>query len=67
MHARITTPYAGHVVEVTLRSHYNTYGVFTNMTRFISSLFSGGENNVLFQMVLICDGYIMQYSPNNKS
>ena len=45
---QITTPYAGHVVEVTLRSHYSAYDPFFNTTRLSSSLFNGGENNVIF-------------------
>ena len=44
----ITTPYAGHVVEVPFRNHYNAYDMFSNGTRFSSSLFSGGESNVIF-------------------
>ena len=42
----ITTPYAGHVVEVTFRSHYNAYDLFSNTVQLSSSLFNGGENNV---------------------
>ena len=39
----ITTPYAGHVVEVTFGNHYNAFGMFSDRTRLSSSLFSGGE------------------------
>ena len=45
---QVTTPYAGHVVEVTFRSHYNAYDLFSDTTRLSSSLFNGGENNVIF-------------------
>ena len=45
---RITTPYTGHVVEVTFRNHYNAYDMFSNRTRLSSSVFSGGESNVIF-------------------
>ena len=44
----ITTPYAGHVVELKFRSHYNAYDMFSNRTRLSSSLFIGGESNVIF-------------------
>ena len=44
----ITTPYAGHIVEVTSRNHSNAYDLFSNTTRLSSSLFSSGENNVTF-------------------
>ena len=44
----ITIPYAGHVVEVTFRNHYNAYDMFPNRTRLSSSLFSRGESNVIF-------------------
>ena len=40
---QVTTPYAGHVVEVTFRSHYNAYDLFSNTTRFFPSFFIGGE------------------------
>ena len=39
----ITTPYAGHVVEVTFRNHYNANDMFSNRTRLSSSLFNGGK------------------------
>ena len=42
---QVTTPYAGHVVEVTFRSHYNAYDLFSNKARLSSSLFNGEENN----------------------
>ena len=45
---RIATPYAGKVVKVTFRNHYNAYDMFSNTTQLSSSLFSGGENNVIF-------------------
>ena len=44
----ITTPYTGHVVEVTFRNHYNAYDMFSNRTRLSSSLFRRGESNVIF-------------------
>ena len=44
----ITTPYAGHAVEVTFRNHYNAYDMFSNRTRLSSSLFNRGESNVIF-------------------
>ena len=37
------TPYAGHVVKVTLGNHYNAYDMFSNTTRLSSSLFNSGE------------------------
>ena len=43
-----TTPYAGHVVEVTFRNHYNAYDMFSNRTRLSFSLFSREEINVIF-------------------
>ena len=45
---QVTTPYVGHVVEVTFRSHYNVYNLFSNTTWLSSSLFNSGENNVIF-------------------
>ena len=42
----ITTPYAGHVVEVTYGNHYNAYDLFSNTTRLSVSLFNGEEYNV---------------------
>ena len=36
-----TTNY--HVVEVTFRSHYSAYHLFSNTTRLSSSLFNGGK------------------------
>ena len=44
----ITTPYAGHVVDVTFENHYNVYNLFANTTLVSSSLFNSGENNVKF-------------------
>ena len=35
----ITTPYAGHVVEVTFRNHYSACDMFSGRTR-LSSVFS---------------------------
>ena len=46
-HIQVTSPYAGHVVEVTFRSHYNAYDLFSNTARVSSSLFNNGENNVM--------------------
>ena len=45
----ITTPYAGHVAEVTFRNHHNAYDMFSNRTRLSSSLFNRGESTVIFQ------------------
>ena len=45
---QVTTQYAGHIVEVTFRSHYNAYDLFSNATRLSSGLFNGGENNIIF-------------------
>ena len=45
---QVTTPYTGHVVEVTFPSHYNAYDLFSNTTQLSSSVFNGGENNVIF-------------------
>ena len=39
----VTTPYTGHDVEVTFRSHYNAYDLFPNTTRLPFSLFNSGE------------------------
>ena len=47
----ITTPYTGHVVEVTFRNHYNAYNMVSNRTRLSSSLFNRGKSNVIFQYV----------------
>ena len=44
----ITTPYTGHVVEVTFRNHYNAYDMFSNRTWLSSSLFNRRESNVKF-------------------
>ena len=40
---QVTAPYAGHIVEVTFRSHYNPYHLFSDTTRLSSSLFNGGK------------------------
>ena len=45
----ITTPYAGHIVEVTFRNHFNAYDTFSNRTRLFTCLFNRGES----------DGYIL--------
>ena len=39
----ITTPYTGHVVEVTFRNHHNAYDMFSDRTRLSSSLFNRRE------------------------
>ena len=39
----VTTPVTCHVVEVTLRNHYNAYDLFSNRTRLSFSLFIGGK------------------------
>ena len=44
----VTTPYAGHVVEVTSRNHCNSYDLFSNTTRLSSSHFNSGE--IVFDM-----------------
>ena len=44
----IIAPYAGHVVEVTFRNHYNAYDMFSNRTWLSSSLFNRKESNVIF-------------------
>ena len=44
----VTTPYIGHIVKVTFRSSYNTYDLFSNITRLSSSLLNSVENNVIF-------------------
>ena len=44
----ITTPYAGHVVEVTFRNNYDAYDMFSNRTKLSSSLFNRGESKVIF-------------------
>ena len=44
----ITTPYAGHVVEVTFRNHYNAYVMFSDRTWLSSNLFNRRESNVIF-------------------
>ena len=49
----ITTPYAGHVVEVTFRNHYTAYGMFSNRTWLSSSLFNRRESNAVFQLILV--------------
>ena len=49
---RIKPPYVGYAVEVTLRSHYNVYDLFSDTTRLSSSLFSSRENSVIFQHCL---------------
>ena len=43
----ITTPYAGHLVEVTFRNHYNAYDMLSNRTWFSSSLFNRKERQVM--------------------
>ena len=40
----ITTPYAGHVVEVTFANHYNAYDLLSKSAQLSSSLFNSGEN-----------------------
>ena len=44
----VSTPVAGHVVEVMFRNHYNAYELLSNTTRLSSSLFNGGKNNSMF-------------------
>ena len=44
----ITTPCAGHVVEVTFRNHYNVCDMFSNRTWLSSSLFNRRKNCVIF-------------------
>ena len=44
----ITTLYAGHIVEVTFRNHYNDYDMFSNRTWLSSSLSNRTESNVTF-------------------
>ena len=44
----IMAPYAGHVVEVTFRNHYNAYNMFPNRTWLSSSLNNRKESNVKF-------------------
>ena len=34
---QVAAPYAGHAVEVTFRSHYNAYDLFSNTSRHSSS------------------------------
>ena len=36
---QVTTPYAGHVVEITFRSRYNAYDLLSDTTRLSSSFF----------------------------
>ena len=36
----ITTPYAGHVAEVTFRNHYNAYDMFSNLEHGSLPVFS---------------------------
>ena len=36
-------PYAGHVVEVTFRNHFNAYDLFSDTTRLSSSLLNNGN------------------------
>ena len=43
----VTIPHAGDVVEVTFRSQYNVYHLFSNTTLLSHSLVNGGENNVI--------------------
>ena len=45
---QVTTPYASHVVEVTFQNHCNVCDLFSNTKLLCSSLFNGGENNVIF-------------------
>ena len=45
---QVTSPYTSHVVEVTLRSHYSAYDLFSNTTWLSFGLFNSGENNVTF-------------------
>ena len=51
----ITTPYAGHIVEVTFRNHYNAYDMFSNRTRLSFNLFSGGKIMLYSNHYLIID------------
>ena len=44
----ITTPFAGHLVEVTFRNHYNVCDMFFIRTGLSSSLSNRGESNVIF-------------------
>ena len=45
---QVTTPYAGHVVEFTFRSHYSAYGLFSDTAQRSASLSYSGKNNVKF-------------------
>ena len=40
---QVTTPYAGHVIEVMFRSHHNACDLFSNTTRLSSSLSMVGK------------------------
>ena len=44
----IIAPYAGHVVEVTFRNHYNACDMFSKRIWLSSSLFNRKESNVIF-------------------
>ena len=48
---QVPAPYTGHVVEVTFRSHYNAYDLFSNTTRLSSSLFNGGKIMLYSNMI----------------
>ena len=41
-------PYAGHVVEVMFRNHYNAYDMFSNRTWLSSSFVNRKERIVIF-------------------
>ena len=44
----IIASYAGHVVEVTFRNHYNAYDMFSNRTWLSSSVFNRKKSKVIF-------------------
>ena len=50
---QVKTPYAGHVVEVTFRNHYNAYDLNSNTTRLSSGLFNGGKIKLYSNKVII--------------
>ena len=47
---QVTTLYAGHVVEVTFRSHYNAYDLFSFVHGF-RPVFSSGDSNLYSRLL----------------
>ena len=61
----VTTPVAGHVVEVTFQNHCDAYDLFSDTTRLYFSLFSGGK--IMLYSNLSCSRMVCEMSFSQKS